>query len=392
MNVLLLSREYFPQGTAYATRLMYLAKMMQINSWKPHIIVDYCGDKLYLNENCSGNIEGIMFEYIKSKHNKYDYFRLAEQYCRKVEDYIENNNVDLVVVGSCYDRFKRLYEIVKKHNIPIILESCERYNHRLWRFGKMDPRYHQFQRCWNNYYNKVDGVIAISSYLMKHYKNHVERTIQIPGLCDIKNTTHNLYTKNRVIRLIFAGTIGGHKETLSELILALHKLGSERKRLRLDIFGPNIMQIRKNLGGNAHLLDELANCVHVNGRIPQHEVNKQYCMSDFGVFFRPYRESSNAGFPTKLVESLAAATPVITNDTSDIAQYIKSGENGYLLEDLSIEGICQVLRKILLLTDNERIDMRRSAHRTAENYFDYRIYSDKLNQLFIDTISSNNKI
>ena len=41
---------------------------------------------------------------------------------------------------------------------------------------------------------------------------------------------------------------------------------------------------------------------------------------------------TKAGFPTKVVESLASATPVITNITSDLEMYLKDGENSVISE------------------------------------------------------------
>lgn len=40
-----------------------------------------------------------------------------------------------------------------------------------------------------------------------------------------------------------------------------------------------------------------------------------------------------AGFPTKFVESITAGTPVLTNQTSDLADYLVEGEIGFWLVD-----------------------------------------------------------
>lgn len=74
---------------------------------------------------------------------------------------------------------------------------------------------------------------------------------------------------------------------------------------------------------------------------------ERYCEADFSIFVRPDRRSSHAGFPTKLAESLAAGTPVITNNTGDIGLYLKDGENGFLLKDGTQKSVKDVLDKLI---------------------------------------------
>ena len=53
----------------------------------------------------------------------------------------------------------------------------------------------------------------------------------------------------------------------------------------------------------------------------------------FSIFMRSHRRSSDAGFPTKLAESLAAETPVLADKTGDIPYYIENGKNGFVVEN-----------------------------------------------------------
>ena len=89
---------------------------------------------------------------------------------------------------------------------------------------------------------------------------------------------------------------------------------------------------------------------------------------------------AKAGFPTKFAESLATATPIICNATSDIADYLKDGQNGFWVADGSSTAFATVLRKAIKLSYEQRCWMQLKARETAEEYFDYRVYVDDLAQ------------
>ena len=96
--------------------------------------------------------------------------------------------------------------------------------------------------------------------------------------------------------------------------------------------------------------------------------------ADFQLFIRPNRRSSNAGFPTKMGESMAVGTPVITNNTGDIELYLTDSENGYMLRGNGIEAVRTVLDQILKLCVEDYVEMRKRARITAEQVFDYHKY------------------
>jgi glycosyltransferase involved in cell wall biosynthesis len=117
------------------------------------------------------------------------------------------------------------------------------------------------------------------------------------------------------------------------------------------------------------------------GRIPREDVLRELSRSDFTVLIRSEEQRyAKAGFPTKFAESLATATPVISNATSDIADYLQDGVNGYLVSACSSEALTVALQKAICLTYEERVSMQQAARRTAEEYFDYARYKEPLKE------------
>ena len=109
--------------------------------------------------------------------------------------------------------------------------------------------------------------------------------------------------------------------------------------------------------------------------------------SDFTIFFMPNRKSSNAGFPTKLAESMSVGTPVITNKTGDIGLYLIDKQNGFLLEDDSLKSIEEVLNHIIKMNIHDMVRMREMARKMAEKEFDFSKYIVPMKE-FIKEIKS----
>ena len=153
-------------------------------------------------------------------------------------------------------------------------------------------------------------------------------------------------------------------------------------------YGPTEEELKDNIGDEA-LYERIANCICIKGRIPQQEVYENIVKADFTIFLREKRLSSDAGFPTKLAESMAVGTPVIANDTGSIGKYLHDRENGYLLPNLSVECLLEVFEKIKNLSVEDYVKMRKDARITAEKYFDYRCYLQGIKHFFLEEKNDN---
>ena len=80
---------------------------------------------------------------------------------------------------------------------------------------------------------------------------------------------------------------------------------------------------------------------------------------------------------------MTCGTPVIANLTSDIGKYLQDGENGIVCENETPKACAVALKKALLLTDEEKTNMRAKAFSTAEVGFNYLAYTEAL-QVFLD--------
>jgi glycosyltransferase involved in cell wall biosynthesis len=112
--------------------------------------------------------------------------------------------------------------------------------------------------------------------------------------------------------------------------------------------------------------------------VPQPEVARAYLGSDLSVLLREPLRFAQAGFPTKVPESLAAGVPVICNTTSDIGMYVRDGVEGFLCADHTAASFAATLRRVIAEWPSRYSEMRSAARGAAERFFDYRQYSATL--------------
>ena len=373
MRVLLAISDSFPYGAAYAARTRALCKLIQSSGYRTDVLCDYPSKEDKISEY--GNVYYVSKEpYVGAQK----LFKLPRDYQVKLDSILNDNNYDLIVSRSMFDRFDRVLKTVRKHGIPLILESCEWYDVKGFARGKYDIRYWQFLHCFRKTYNRVDGVIAISRLLEEHYLSVVPNTIRIPAIHELEKLPYRISSRgDEEIRLIFAGNIFGGKEQFEELLIALSRANLHSKKLCLNIYGPTEQILISSLSEDGLKAYELIkNNIVIHGMVPQLEIANACQENDFGIFFRPNRRSSDAGFPTKLGEYLGAGTPVITNCTGDLALVMKDGINGYLLEKLSIEALIKIIEKITCLNTLEQEMMRKASRDSACDLLDYHAYTE----------------
>lgn len=393
MKVLYVLSNKFPFGRAYASRVLNLCRMLRDLGHEVFVFCDYLSEEVERNQESCVVFDSISIyttysslDGIHSLKRRVFGGKTANNSLNKI---LSENQFDLILSSSMSDRFSGVFHLAKRHHIPIVLEMCEWFDTYSWTYGKFDPRYWQYQRCWKNYYPRTDGVIAISRLLESFFERKGLHVIRIPTILDTSLMNYRLKAENDAIRLVFAGDISTGKDRLLEVIQALNGKNYARP-VTLDIYGPSVKDIVNQSNGifSEEMLKELKN-VRIHGFCPQVEINNKCKESDFGLILRPKRRSSNAGFPTKLAEYFAAGTPVIANDTGDITLHLKSRYNGFVLKDYQPDTIEGLLRDVTLLSVEELSAMRKNARETAEKDFDYRVYKNCMSRFLLEVATTN---
>lgn len=219
---------------------------------------------------------------------------------------------------------------------------------------------------------RLDGMIAISRYIENFYKNKLP-TVRIPPLTDI---TEPKWKKEEVqthekIRIIYAGSPGKHKDKINLIIEALSKIDDN---FEFIVIGISDKQYLEYYPKDRQILRKMKRKIYFKGRLPHDQVLHYIKQADCSMFYRNISRVTMAGFPTKFSESITCGTPVITNHTSNLNEYLIENVNGFWITE-NIEGS---LRKVFQYKEN-LVSMKKSMDCLL---FDYRRYIKQVKELF----------
>jgi glycosyltransferase involved in cell wall biosynthesis len=380
MKLLFIIDSFFPYGVAISSRARILCRLFKEIGYDVHVISLHTDNASNLASNydlgyCTYSIvKGTVITSIES-------FTQSLPLQKAIRDFLEKQKVDLIFSTTCSMDFNALARIAKAHNIPYFVEQCEWLDISSFKFGKFDPRFLKMNQLMNGGYKKARGVISISRLLDEHYRSIGIPSIRIPTILDVGNTPYSASEHlGEKINIVYTGNPGVSKEFLRPVIENLVK--DKFKKIVFHIYGPTREGVLANIGGDEQLLRDTKEDVIIHGKVAQTEIESILMKADYQLFVRPNRRSSNAGFPTKLGESMAVGTPVIANDTGDICLYLKDGENGFVIDGNSTESVERTLDKVINMNASDYASMRKTARETAENSFDYRRYKGLVSDFF----------
>jgi len=118
--------------------------------------------------------------------------------------------------------------------------------------------------------------------------------------------------------------------------------------------------------------------VELVGRVPQADVSTVLGNLHATVLARPPARYSRAGFPTKVVESLAVGTPVVCNLTGDLEDVVVEGETGWVATGPTVAEIASAVARAALTGSEDLSEMRARARSFAEARFDDGCHVDRI--------------
>lgn len=352
-----------PDKNAAAQRVLSIAKALRESGYDTLFYgITQSGD--------NGEVDGFQYDAYPHPNGTIAWFKYALGseiigYIRKVSpDYVFLYNYPAIAQ-------ERVIRFCRKRGIKTVGDITEWY-----RSKNLSKRIDTFLRMRIS--NKhLDGVITISRYLADVYSG--QTLTLLPPMVDKSEIKWNIKPEKRQdekTHLVYIGT-GSIKDRLDKVVKGITL--SSVEKFHLDVIGITEQQYVKIYQ------QELTNStidVSFHGRLPHQEALKYLMGADFQIFFRDNIRVNNAGFPTKFVESMSAGVPVITNRISNIDDYIRSGDNSFMIEHPEEREICEVLKHVSTLT-REEIETIKS--KCLKDEFDYRRFVKQL-EMFIKSL------
>jgi glycosyltransferase involved in cell wall biosynthesis len=341
-----------PDKNAAAQRVLSVAKAYR------ELGYDVFFNGITHSQDFKGSVEGMDYEAYPYPAGISAWIKYALG--NRIISYIKRKKPDYVILYN-YPAIaqERVIRYCRRHGIKTIGDITEWY--RTFSYPK---RIDTFLRM--KYSNKhLDGIISISRYLSNYYSG--SHLIQLPPMVDKEqkkwSIAPNKYEDGR-IHLVYIGT-GSIKDRLDKILRGIKSAGANR--FYIDIIG--ITKDRYHEIYKQTIDPEINVCFH--GRMPHLDALKHLMSSDFQIFFRDNVRVNNAGFPTKFVESMSAGIPVITNRISNVDEYIRNGENSFMIEKPTDDEITEVLCKVSRLTMDSIMAMK---GKCLTKEFDYHRY------------------
>jgi len=381
-NILYVGGFELPDKNAAAQRVIANAKLLKslghevkflgVDKSQPHTTLDASYKKIYEFDAWSIPYPNSISSWIK--------------YVTKIDSIrhlIKSKNLDpdiIIIYNFPAIASSKLIKYCKKNKIKLIADITEWYGHRIRNLLGLIKYIDSELRM--RYYNKnLDGIICISKYLYEYYKDTVKNTILLPPLVDLTDEKWNvdIIPKKDKKVIVYAGSPGG-KDKINLLIDAMLEIENISQLVEFRVIGITKIEFfsRYNYYSAAQI-NAISGFSLFLGRLPHREVIKEVTNAAFSAFLRENNKTNNAGFPTKFVESISCGTPVLTNKTSNIEDYLIEGKNGYWLEVDS-----KNLKKFLL----EIINKEQQTIESMKYYcrdtkiFDFTLNKDEIKKIY----------
>lgn len=372
-SIVILTYGDFPNGDASSIRLHGIAQLFIKSGMKVRII-SMSKRTPFVWQNYNG------IDYISIRSIQNDLWHrmgnvlFFKRRARKILASVEIPDA-LMVLGIPIPAILMCERLSKSKGCELYTDRTEWYSPSEFALGYFSPQYIQNDLLVKKVINKKWKVIAISKYLQNFYEKKGIRTVRIPAIMDTHEFMVKETPKSPKTIVLYAGS-PAKKDSLAMMIESLKLLDTAViQQIEFRVIGVTKDKMSETVR-------DIPKQVVFHGRVPRERVLEELRVADFATLLRdPSERFTKAGFPSKVAESLSSSTPMITNLTSDLGDYLIDGKNAIIVEDYSREAFAKAILRATTSDKKERKEMQENARETAVKYFDYRVYEVSISQL-----------
>lgn len=377
--IVLVSQYRFPEGDAGSVRFYHFAVTLQRMGYD--VLVVGMGETT-IGEQC---FQGVPYLSLRTENRYGSYlfytWRLRRLFSRLKR---EERNIKAVVCGfTMIHVLTFLKRYCRSRQIPLIKDVVEWYSPQQFPRGKWSLSYRMKDLENRRVISPPVRVIAISRYLERYFLSKGCETSRIPIYFDVARMPMRVENDDDFLHLIYAGS-PGKKDYLPLMLAGLSLLDTVvLSQVKFMIIGVTKSQVKTMIPPTEYA--RLEPNLDIRGRMPHHEVLSALCRADFSVLLRDAdARYAQAGFPTKVIESLSVGVPIICNYSSDLKDFLTDGENALIVQSLAADSFAQVLKRAVALSAFEKAKMSVAARQCAESRFNIDSYSHEWNELLLE--------
>ena len=372
----------FPNGDAPSNRMLALAKTFQAAGYSPFVIANGAHEATWRQPSGPDRVDGIAFVTIRSQTNDVvrralrrafaSFFLVSAMHKAGAKD----AHSIYVTQGTLTAGIKFFARFVWRR--PLIVDCMEWFEPGQFRLLRWSPEYMIFLYKFHLLCRGVN-VIAISETLKAELQPRNREILVVPPQVDVSAFLPRASVQSsETLELFYAGSVG-KKDYVGIAIQGLMLLTpEERSRIRFRLAGPMPEEVARLLPGGASALGTLGATCEFMGRVSRARVLETLSQSHFTVLLRPRSRYADAGFPSKIPESMAAGCVPMMNLTSDLAFYLRDGKDSLIVSDCSPEAFASCVRRALGLSVAARERMSRESQSAAASRLDFRVWVDSV--------------
>lgn len=391
---------FYPDGNAAGKRVYGNVKVIEECGYVPII---FCFKKNQTNYIERSIIDGVVThtipysDGIKRLNNRKTYNAFKSIYHEYSAQY-EISAVIMYTTMGTFDLNRMIISYCRRKKTKTIYDFCDYFD-----VIQKDNLFKYFIKSRDlkilkqSVLEQCDGIIAISSFLRDFVKRKCPKVI-IPPLSVARCKKKKIIEHSDSITISYASYVSDKNRPVAEwkdridlMIDIFHELrinyhhedfllkfiGFTETDL-IDMLPPDLKEeYRKKITELGKRIVFLGQC---ENRAAQNEIRN----SDYTILLRDSKISTNAGFPTKISESLSLGVPVISNLTSDIGDYVINNINGIIVPGPeSIEETIKIIDGIIKEGNKKSQKLRDET--INQSPFFYMNYVERMG-LFLDKI------
>lgn len=325
----------FPEGDAATNRVYTYAKGFCEHGINVHVI-GFRNDYITIQ---SGETGGIKYYHPFNQAERHHSFFIRRVH--KLQKY--SNTIKLLKEVSKEDKIEQITVYTTRLNTHLfawflsrtfkskLIKECSEHPLRLYQKNI-------FSRGLGHIKFRIetafcDGIFCISRFLQDFYAQYgfpESKMLLIPSTVD--PTRFNGKSENPLPYpyIGYFGALTFRRDNVDVLIRAYARICDHHPELSLVMGGPGTNFDRQQI-------EDLVNELNIQSRftmlkyMPRSEITKYIKGSEVLVMVRSKDMESQASFPSKLTEYLAASRPLITVDVGEISTYLEDGINAFLV-------------------------------------------------------------
>lgn len=269
----------------------------------------------------------------------------------------------VILYGTHTGYLARLLQFCRRNRVSLFVDVVEWYQPSHLPGGAVGPFAIANEFSMRVLAKQAHGVLAISRFLESHFLRLGCEVMRVPPLFEGTKPRAKQWSEDGdQLHFCYVGT-PGRKENLEAIMEGLDRAAAAGTKFVMHFVGITAEDAQTL----TRWKDSWDIFSRFYGRVSHSDAEDIIASCDFMVLVREDKRFSRAGFPSKAAESLSLGTPLLSNLSSNLDEYLDS-TNSILISEPSSEAVCESVTLAGTLTNEQLGEMKEAARLTGARF------------------------